>query len=165
MDIYEDWAMHIDDVGQALLPFHGRLKADRCRYYRRRAGSSKGRRDIGGGQVQKPTLEFYGYEDGIMVSKTIDCQMNGRKEVLVDPQIAMYNDNQVHWVSYLRGDLTDETRIDSPYIAMQTALLSEGIFLSQELNRSVTADEIRDLSKSTAVRVQETPWGKIEYDF
>jgi len=77
----------------------------------------------------------------------------------------MYNDNQLHWYSYLRGDLTDETRIDSPYIAMQTAFLSEGVMLSNELGRSVTADEIKKMSKSIAIREQKTDFGVITYDF
>ncbi len=166
MDIYEDWAMHIDDVGPSFIAGSlGGLKLIDVDTTGGPLAAPKGGVIIGGGAVQKPTLEFYGYEDGNMVSKVIDCESNGRREALVNPQIAMYNDNQVHWLSYLRGELTDETRIDSPYLAMQTALLSEGIFLSQELNRSVTADEIRALSKSTAVRSQKTPWGVIEYDF
>ncbi len=126
---------------------------------------SKGGRIAGGGNAQKPTLEFFGYEDGMKTSKIIDCQENGRKETQVDPRIALYNDNQVHWAAYVRGELDDSTRIDSPYIAMETALLSDAIFISQELNRSVTADEVREMSKSIALHRQETPWGVIEYDF
>lgn len=166
MDIYEDWAMHMDTVGSSFI-----------------AGSMGGLKFIdvdttggelacppngvitGGGRIQKPTLEFFGYEDGMKTSKVIDCQENGKKEVLKNPGIALYNDNQVHWAAYLRGDLDDTTRIDSPYIAMQTALLSDGIFISQAQHRSVTAEEIKDLSKSIALHSQETPWGVIEYDF
>lgn len=48
---------------------------------------------------------------------------------------------------------------------MQTALLSDGVVLSSELGRSVSADEIRALSKSIALRDQETPFGVIHYDF
>ena len=77
----------------------------------------------------------------------------------------MYNDNQLQWYSYLWGDLTDETRIDSPYIAMQTAFLSEGVVLSSDLGRSVTADEIKAMAKSIALREQETEFGTITYDF
>lgn len=165
MDIYEDWAMHMDEVGTSFVAGSlGGLKLIDVDTTGGELAMTNGG-IIGGGAVQKPTLEYFGYEDGLKVSKVIDCLENGRKEVQVNPAIAMYNDNQVHWVSYLRGELTDETRIDSPYLAMQTALLSEGIFLSGKLNRSVTADEIRALSESTAVRCQKTPWGTIEYDF
>ena len=48
---------------------------------------------------------------------------------------------------------------------MQTAFLSEGVVLSSELGRSVTADEIKALSKSFALREQETPFVTIKYDF
>ena len=48
---------------------------------------------------------------------------------------------------------------------MQTAFLSDGVVLSNELGRSVTADEIKKLSKSIALRKQETCFGTIEYDF
>ena len=81
------------------------------------------------------------------------------------PEMAMYNDNQLQWYSYLSGDLTDETRIDSPYIAMQTAFLSEGVVISNDLGRSVSADEIKAMAKSIALREQETPFGTIKYDF
>jgi hypothetical protein len=83
----------------------------------------------------------------------------------MNPEIAKFNDNQLQWYSYLRGELDDTTRVDSPYIAMQTAFLSEGVVLSNDLGRSVTADEIRALSKSIALREQETPFGTIKYDF
>ena len=166
LDIYEDWAMHIDDVGPSFIA--GSMGGIKLLDVDTSGGILAARKDgtiVGAGTVQTPSLEFYGYEDGMMVSKVIDCASNGKREVLADPSIALYNDNQVHWAAYLRGELTDETRIDSPYIAMQTALLSEGIFLSQKLGRSVTADEIREMSESTAVRHQETPWGVIDYDF
>lgn len=165
LDIYEDWAMHMDDVGASFVAGSmGGLKLIDVDCTGGELAKEAGG-IVGGGDVQKPTLEFHGYEDGQMVEKTIDCQLNGRKEVQANPSIALYNDNQVHWTAYLRGDLDDTTRIDSPYLAMQTALLSEGIFISSELGRSVTADEIKDISKSTAVRSQDTPWGVIEYDF
>ncbi len=51
-------------------------------------------------------------------------------------------------------------------IAMQTALLSEGIVLSNEFGRSVTKDEIIAMSKSIALREQKLPNGDvITYDF
>jgi predicted dehydrogenase len=167
LDIYEDWAMHIDDVGSSFVAGSlGGLKLiDVDTTGGDLAKPKEGGFIIGGGFAQRPTLEFYGYEDGVMVSKVIDCQFNGQKEAWANPKISLYNDNQAHWAAYVRGDLGDGDRIDSPYIAMQTALLSEGIFLSQELGRSVSAGEIIEKSASMAIRKQETPWGVIEYDF
>ena len=166
VDLYEDWALNMDEVGHTLI-----------------AGSMGGLKlidvDSSGGELaqdtapgqgsfdftQKPDLEFFGYEDGLKISKQFDCPANMALEAKVNPQMALYNDNQAHWAAYMRGDLTEEQRIDSPYIALQTALLSEGIFLSDQLGRSVTADEIKAMSVSTALRRQETDWGVFEYDF
>jgi len=38
-------------------------------------------------------------------------------------------------------------------IALNTMLISEGIYLSEKLGREVTAQEVARLSKSTAVKV------------
>ncbi len=125
---------------------------------------------VGGGELQKPRLEYFGVDEkGRLFDNKLDCAIDditGQQELLMHPEMAMYNDNQLQWYSYLRGDLTDETRVDSPYIAMQTALLSEGIVLSNELGRSVTKDEIIKMSKSIALREQKLPNGDvITYDF
>ena len=104
----------------------------------------------------------------MLFDNKIECaigDISGMQELALNPEMEKYNDNQLQWYSYLRGELTDETRVDSPYIAMQTAFLSEGVVLSSELGRSVTADEIKAMSKSIALREQETPFGTIRYDF
>ena len=132
MDIYEDWAIHMEDIGCSFI-----------------AGS------LGG-------LKF---TDVDQTGGPMAVPEGGQMESLIHPELDLYNDNQLQWYSYVRGILTDETRIDSPYIAMQTALLSEGVVLSNELGRSVTVDEIKKMAKSIAIRDQETPFGTIHYDF
>ena len=62
------------------------------------------------------------------------------------------------------GKLTDETRYDTPLIALNASLLSEGIVLSSERGGAVTADEIRRESRSNAMWRQETPWGIFDYE-
>ena len=76
-----------------------------------------------------------------------------------------FDNNQYQWAAYLRGDLNDKTRINTPLLCLNTMMVMDGIFLSHKLGRSVTADEIDALSESTAVRRQVTPWGEITYDF
>lgn len=166
LDIYEDWAMHIDTVGSSFVAGSmGGLKLIDVDTWGGDFSKMWAGKPIPGVRQQTPTLEFYGYEDGLKTSKTIDCQMNGRTELVADPKAVLFNDNQAHWKAYVQGELDDSTRIDTPYIAMQTALLSEGVFVSQAQHRSVTAEEIKAMSQSTALHRQETPWGVIEYDF
>lgn len=171
MDIYEDWAMHMDEIGTSFIAgSNGGLKLIDVDSTGGPMAVPAGGQIIGGGSVQVPRLEWFGTnEHGEMFVTKINCGINdltGQQELRLHPEMAMYNDNQLQWYSYLRGELTDETRIDSPFIACQTALLSDGVVLSDQLGRSVTADEIRALSKSIALREQVLPNGdKIHYDF
>jgi predicted dehydrogenase len=170
MDIYEDWAIHMEDIGSSFIAgSKGGLKFTDVDQTGGPMAVPEGGHIIGGGDLQKPRLTYYGVDENNQLFTTqLDCAIDdvtGMQELLINPEMAKYNDNQLQWYSYLRGELTDETRIDSPYIAMQTAFLSEGVVLSSELGRSVTADEIKAMAKSIALREQETPFGVIKYDF
>jgi predicted dehydrogenase len=170
MDIYEDWAIHMEDIGGSFIAGSlGGLKFTDVDQTGGPLAVPAGGQIVGGGNLQKPRLIYYGVDSEARLFETkLDCaigDVTGQQELLIHPEMAMYNDNQLQWYSYLWGDLTDETRIDSPYIAMQTAFLSEGVVLSSELGRSVTADEIRKMAKSIALREQETEFGTIKYDF
>lgn len=160
MDMYEDWALHMDEVGHSFL-----------------AGSLGGLKltniDLYGGRIpnpevyqrQHPELEFFGIEDGLMIDKKINCALNERAEQLLDPNVLWFDNNQAHWAAYLRGDLTDESRLDTPLICLNTMMIMDGIFLSHKLGRSLTAEEIDALSESTAMRRQTTAWGEFTFDF
>ena len=76
----------------------------------------------------------------------------------------MYNDNQVMWLAYKLGILTEETRYNTPEIAAQQLLLTDGIFLSEELGRSVTAEEIMEMSPSLCITEQEIDGELVRYD-
>jgi predicted dehydrogenase len=61
-----------------------------------------------------------------------------------------YDSPQHHWIAALKGRVqlipTDRT-------ALQTMLISEGIYLSDKLGREVTAKEVEKNSKSTALKL------------
>ncbi len=162
LDIIEPWAINIDKIGDTFI-----------------AGSKGGLKflnvDSGGGKLarsanmpmmgaREPELYFYGYQNGREVDVDLRCASNARAEEAANPGISIYNDNHLHWMAYLSGDLSDETRYDTPWLALNTMLVSEGLFLSGQLGRSVTAEEIAALSKSTAIRRQQTDWGVLEYE-
>ena len=61
-----------------------------------------------------------------------------------------YDSAQHHWIAALQG------RVDllpTAELALKTMLISQGIYLSDRLGREVTADEVREHSVSTAVKV------------
>lgn len=174
LEIFEDWAIHMDDVGKGyIVGSMGGLKitatddagGELARNPNMARGGGGAAFGFGGGPMD-PDLVFFGFNEyGGLIETKLNCTMNQRNEVMKNPFMAVYNDNQLHWLSYLKGDLTDETRINSPWIALQTAKISDGVFLSDKLGRSVTSEEIEELSESTAIRRQVTDWGVLEYDF
>ena len=57
---------------------------------------------------------------------------------------------QRHWIASLQGRVP---AIDSASIGLATMLISEGIYLSNQLGREVTPEEVRAHSQSTAITV------------
>lgn len=87
-----------------------------------------------------------------------DMEMNGSFNLKfaefrlhsVDATYNAYDSPQHHWIATLQGRVPG---IDTAALALNTALISEGIYLSSELGREVTPDEVREHSKSTAFKL------------
>ena len=62
----------------------------------------------------------------------------------------LYGNQQYHWVAALQGKVS---LIPTAEIALNTMLISEGIYLSDKLGREVSADEVVQASVSTAVQI------------
>jgi hypothetical protein len=62
----------------------------------------------------------------------------------------VYDSSQHHWIAALQGRVA---LLPTAAVALNTMLISEGIFLSEKLDREVTADEVLEMSKSTAVKL------------
>jgi len=113
----------------------------------------------------QPKLYYQGLDEhGYEIKTDYQAYYNQQDLKTYQPELMKYFDNQLHWYSYLVGDLTDETRYDTPKIGMNVSLLCDGVIQSSELGRAVTADEIKANSKSLAIWKQETPWGVFDYD-
>lgn len=62
----------------------------------------------------------------------------------------VYDDAMSHWIAALQGRVE---LLPTAAIALNTMLISEGIYLSEKLGREVTAEEVREMSESTAVNI------------
>lgn len=113
---------------------------------------------------EEPNLRFFGNLGGRDVSVDLRCDENGQVEELTNPEILLYNDNQAMWLAYKLGILDDTTRYNTPEIAAQQLLFTDGIFLSEQLGRSVTADEIKAMSPSLFMREQEIGGELVKFD-
>ena len=140
LDILESWAIHGDAFPASSL--HGTL-----------GGLKLGGRDADG-------LTYFNEIEGYPAECAIDIRTQETYLRRHDPQRKHYDNSQALWVGVLRGECPP---IDTAHIALQTMLVSEGIFLSDQLGREVSAEEIAQLSKSIAMTRQETAFGTLTY--
>jgi predicted dehydrogenase len=126
MDILEAWAIHLDSFeGSFVVGSEGGVRLRPFGYFR-----SYGDLDVSG-------------------SASMDAvKYRWRKLRSEDGDTDTRENSQRHWVASLQGK---DTLLPTAEIALNTMLISEGIYLSQKLNREVTADEVRDMSVSTAL--------------
>ena len=138
MNIIESWAIHGSEFPVSSI--HG----------------SKGGVQLG----HENTVKFYSEIEGYPAVSTLDIAAEHYRRRKIDPSVWVYSNSQAHWIGTLKGECE---QIDTPNIALQTMLVSEGIFLSHKFNREISADEIADLCESNAVLRQDTPFGELTY--
>ena len=146
MNIIESWAIHADTF--PLSSIHGSKGGIQFVEPVREYGQLRHR------------LKYFSEIEGYPAETIHDVSAEDYRQFNVDPTREFYEDSQAHWIAVLRG-LCEQ--IDTPHIALQTMLISEGVFLSSQLGREVMADEIESLSKSNAIQEQETPFGTLIY--
>ncbi|MCI8465659.1 MAG: Gfo/Idh/MocA family oxidoreductase [Lachnospiraceae bacterium] len=112
----------------------------------------------------EPELRFYGDMGGRNVAVDLKCDENGILEQRQNPNMLLYNDNQIMWLAYKLGILTDETRYNTPEVALSQLLFTDGLFLSEELGREVKAEEIKAMSPELYIKEQEIGSEMVKYD-
>lgn len=124
LDIMEAWAVHMDSFdGSMVLGSEGGVRIDPFGYFRNLGDLElNSSADLGRLEWRRRTVHEVG--DG-------------------------YDSPQHHWIAALQGRV-DLIPMDE--IALNTMLISEGIYLSDKLGREVTADEVREMSVSTAIK-------------
>ena len=125
IDIIEAWAMHLGGLDSScILGSQGGLKLDPFGYFTTTAD--------------------------LEVSSSFDLGEVSVRRHRLDPDRECYDSAQHHWIGAQQGRVplwpTAET-------ALNTMLISEGIYLSNRLGREVTADEVRQMSVSTALKI------------
>jgi predicted dehydrogenase len=125
MDIIEAWSIMLDQLeGTTIVGSEGGVRLDPFGYFQ-----SAGHLDL---------------------NATADLERFMFRVHSVDGVGDEYDTPQHHWVAALQG------RVDllpTAELALNTMLISEGIYLSERLGHEVSAEEVRESSVSTAVRV------------
>lgn len=125
LDIIEAWAVHMDQLGGSMLfGSEGGLRLDPFGFFR--------------------TIEDMDFD------LTTNLERFDWRQHTVHEVGDVYDSPQHHWIAAQQGRVA---LIPMDEIALNTMLISEGIYLSDKLGREVTAEEVRELSVSTAVQV------------
>jgi predicted dehydrogenase len=125
LDLIEAWAIHLDGFESSyIVGTQGGIRLEPFGFYH----------NIG-------DLEL----DSTVNLKAFDWRLHSIRE-----NADAYDHPQNHWVAALQGRVE---LLPIAEIALNTMLISEGIYLSDELGREVTAEEVRESSQSTAVKV------------
>jgi predicted dehydrogenase len=106
-------------------------------------------------------LEFYTEVAGYPTSAQVDIPAEQYRLRKAYPDLVKYDAPQAHWAALLRGE---SDRPPTAELALNTMLISEGIYQSSALGREVSAEEIEANSVSAAIKKQETGFGELVYD-
>lgn len=120
LDIIEAWAVHLDGIdGSSILGTLGGVRLEPFGYYH----------NIG-------DLEINSMADVGQISYRWKNVHEGGD---------VYDSTGHHWVAALQGRVE---LLPSAELALNTMLISEGIYLSDQLGREVTADEVQETSRA-----------------
>ncbi len=125
LDIIESWAIHLDGFeGSSIV------------------GS------LGGIRLQP--FGFYTSVGDLDFNTTVDMEDASYRWHTLRKNAEAYDGPQQHWVAALQGRVP---LLPTAELALNTMLISEGIYLSDALGREVTAAEVGRRSKSSAVAI------------
>jgi len=100
------------------------------------------------GGLKLDPLSYYTTMGDVEMNSTFDLKLADFRWHATDPNYSAYDGPQEHWIATLQGRVPG---IDTAALALATALISEGIYLSSQLGREVTIDEVRERSISTSI--------------
>jgi predicted dehydrogenase len=125
LDLIESWALHLDRLDSPII-----------------LGSE-------GGLRLDPLSLFWNEGDLAMNARGDLDDYAWRKSSIRENNFA-YSGPQQHWIAALQGVVP---LLPTAELALKTMLISEGIYLSEKLGREVTAEEIKEKSVSTAIKI------------
>ena len=141
----------VEELGLGLVRFEGGMTLDIIEAWAIHLDSLEGSYIVGSqGGIRLQPFSFHTTMDDIATDSTFDVKgACNRWKDLGEDQDA-YDGSQPHWIAALQGRVP---LLPTAEVALETMLVSEGIYLSDRLGREVTADEVAHMSKSSAVRV------------
>jgi predicted dehydrogenase len=133
MDIIESWAIHMNEFeGSSIVGSHGGIRFP----------------GISHGQIQPFT--YHTTVSDMIMDSTFDLNAADYRWHQLRENADAYDSSQQHWIAALQDRVP---LLPTAEIALQTMLISEGIYISDRLNREITVDELVSLSQPCHVKI------------
>ncbi|WP_442603012.1 Gfo/Idh/MocA family protein [Paenibacillus sp. KN14-4R] len=134
LDIMEAWSVHLGGFeGSCVIGSEGGIRLPAYK----------------SGQPQTP-MTFHSTVSDMDLDSTIDVHSNNNRRELMSADYDAYRSSQHHLIAAIQERVP---MLPTAEISLQTMLISEGIYMSSQLGREVTAEEVIAESKSTAIKL------------
>ena len=141
----------VEELGLGFVSLAGGVTLEIAEAWAVHLGSFEGSYVVGTeGGVRLAPFSFHTMIDDVPFDLTADLGgLDTRWHRLRQNEDA-YDSSQQHWIAALQGRVA---LLPTAEIALQTMLISEGIYMSDRMGREVTAEEVAAASRSTALKV------------
>ena len=142
---------NVEELGIGLIRLEGNILLEFIESWAIHLDSFEGSYVVGSkGGVRLEPFGFFHSVGDLSFNSTANLGEFNYRLHNVHEQGDIYDSPQHHWVAALQGRVE---LLPTAELALNTMLISEGIYLSNSLGREVTAEEIRAASKSSAIQV------------
>lgn len=140
---------NVEELGLGFVRFENNVTLDIIESWAIHLGGFEGSSIVGSeGGVRLDPFSYHFNLGDIEFDATADLDAFEFRLHNVHERGDVQDSSQHHWVAALQGRTP---LLPTAELALNTMLISEGIYLSERLGREVTAEEVRNASKSTAV--------------
>jgi predicted dehydrogenase len=141
----------VEELGLGFVKFAGGITLDIIEAWAMHLGGLEGSSLVGqkGGMRLEP-FGFFQSQGDLDLDTTVDLESFARRTHDLRKKTDLGASPQEHWVAALQGRLE---LLPTAELALNTMLISEAIYLSDRLEREVTAEEVKQASVSSAVAV------------
>jgi predicted dehydrogenase len=141
----------VEELGVGFVRFAGDLSLDIIEAWAIHLDNFEGSSIVGSkGGIRLHPFGFFKSIGDIDINGSANLGQAAARWHSIRPNGTFYQDSQRHWLAALQGKVE---LIPSAAIALNTMLISEGIYLSEKLGQEVTAEDVKKASVSTAVKI------------
>lgn len=141
----------VEELGVGFVRFDGDLSLDIIEAWAIELDAFEGSSIAGSkGGVRMNPFGYFSTEGDFSMSTTVDLKAARYRWDAIHGNGAYYGSSQGNWIAGLQGLAP---HLPTAEIALNTMLISEGIYLSEKLGREVTAAEVVESSVSTVIPV------------